>query len=81
VRRAKLKALAEAPPLPAHTLATYFEAQTLILSTLARDVQSAWLELLALLEARGVLVVGQVPPAAVCRMEDAVRALTKGPPQ
>ena len=42
-------------------------------------MQSTWLDVLELLERRGLLVKGEVPDAAIVRMDAAVRALSKGP--
>jgi hypothetical protein len=77
------KAAAASPPKTAldhaHELARYWEHCTNILATQAIEVQAAWLEVLALCEARGVLVVGQTIAPSVARMDSAVRALSKGP--
>lgn len=71
-------AAAANPPTPAE-LARYWEHCTNVLALQAIEVQAAWLEVLAELEARRVLVTGDVPPDSVCRMDAAVRALSKGP--
>jgi len=67
------------PPPTAEELARYWEHCTNVLALQAIEVQAAWLEVLAELEARRVLVTGDVPPDSVCRMDAAVRALSKGP--
>jgi hypothetical protein len=73
------RAAGELPAPSAAELARYWEHCTNILALQAIEVQSAWLEVLELLEARGVLVVGKVPPDAIRRMDKAVRALSDGP--
>lgn len=75
-----LRAAAASTPAPTPAeLAAYWEHCTNLLALRAIDVQAAWLEVLGLLEARAVLVVGNNPPEAIARMDLAVRALSKGP--
>jgi hypothetical protein len=74
-----VRAADELPAPSAAELARYWEHCTHVLALSAIEVQSAWLEVLELLEARAVLVVGQVPPDAIVRMDKAVRALSDGP--
>jgi len=76
-----VRAAAELPPPSPEELARYWEHCTNILATQAIEVQAAWLSLLELLEARGLLVIGEIPDARIGRMEHAVRALSKGPVQ
>ena len=74
------KAAADTLPAPtAPELARYWEHCTNVLALQAIEVQSTWLDVLELLERRGLLVKGEVPDAAIVRMDAAVRALSKGP--
>jgi hypothetical protein len=74
------RAAALPPPSPVH-LAAHWEHCCNVLALAAIDVQAAWLEVLALLESREVLVIGSPVPAPVARMDLAVRELSKGPGQ
>jgi len=76
--RAAAARAADKPPT-SEELARYWEHCTNVLALSAIDVQAAWLALLALLEERGALVVGEVPDARIARKDEAVRALSKGP--
>ena len=68
----------EHPPTP-EELAAYWEHCTNVLAGQAVDVQRAWLALLALLEQRGLLVIGEIPHVSIMRMNECIQALSKGP--
>ena len=77
--RSVSKEVAKLPPLSPEFLARHYERCTNILAGQAVDVQAQWLAVLELLERRGLLVKGEPVDPVIARMDQCVRALSKGP--